>query len=51
MTIITKVPFVLASIHTFVNIKFRPQNPRGIELVNVHEKMPKEVNRVFVSQP
>jgi hypothetical protein len=51
MTIITKVPFVSALVHIVVNIKFRPQNPRGIDFVSVHEKMPKEVNNFFVNWP
>jgi hypothetical protein len=40
--------FILASIHTIVSIKSIPQTLRGIELVSVHEKMPKDVNKVFV---
>jgi hypothetical protein len=44
----TKAPFVLAPVHNIIGIKSRPQTPRGIELVSVHEEMPKEMNKVFV---
>ncbi len=50
MIIITEAPFVLTPIHTIVSIKSRPQTPKGIKLVSVHEKMPKDVNKVFTGQ-
>jgi hypothetical protein len=50
MIIITEAPFILAPIHTIVGVKSRPQNPRGKKLVSVHEKMPKDVNKVFAGQ-
>jgi hypothetical protein len=49
MITVTKVPFVLAPIHTVVGIRSRPQTLSGIKLVNLHEDMPKEVNIIFVN--
>jgi hypothetical protein len=32
-------------------MKFRPQIPKVIELVDVHTKMPIKVDKIFVGQP
>jgi hypothetical protein len=50
MVTVIKAPFVIALTRTIVGIKSRPQTPRGTELVNVHTKMPKDVNKVFAKQ-
>jgi hypothetical protein len=42
---------VLTPIHTIDDVRSRPQTPRGIEFVNLHEDIPKEVNKVFINQP
>jgi hypothetical protein len=47
MVIVTETPFVTAPTHTIVGMKFRPQTPRGTKHVNVHTKMPREVNKFF----
>ncbi len=39
-----EAPFVSTLIHNVVGIMSKPQSPRGTEHVNVHEKVPKEVN-------
>jgi hypothetical protein len=49
--IVIKTPFVLTSIHIVVGIRSTPQIPRGIELVSVHEEMPKDINKIFVGHP
>jgi hypothetical protein len=41
---IIEAPFVSAPIHNVVGIRSKPQIPRGTKHVNVHEKVPKEVN-------
>jgi hypothetical protein len=51
MITVTNVPFVLTPIHNVVGIKSKPQTPRGTKFVNLHEDMPKEVDKVFVNQP
>jgi hypothetical protein len=51
MITVIKAPFVTAPIHTIVGMRFRPQTPRGIELVRVHEEMLRKVNKLFTSQP
>jgi hypothetical protein len=50
MIIITKAPFVTTPIHNIVDMRFKPQTPRGKELVRVHEKT-RKVNKIFASQP
>jgi len=32
-------------------MRFRPQTPRGTNLVSMHIKMPRKVDRIFVGQP
>jgi hypothetical protein len=51
MITVIEAPFVSTLVHTIVGIKSKPQTPRGTKLVNVHEEMLKEVNKVFISQP
>ncbi len=50
MVTFIKAPFVITLTHTIVGIKSRPQTPRGTELINVHTKMPKNMNKVFARQ-
>jgi len=47
--IITETPFVLAPIYIVDGVRSRPQTPKGIEFASLHEDIPKEVNKVFVS--
>jgi hypothetical protein len=49
MITVTEVPFVSALVHIVVGIRSTPQTPRGTKLVSLHENMPIEVNKVFVS--
>jgi len=49
MITIIETPFVTTQIHTIVGMRFIPQTPRGIELVSMHEEMPREVNGVFAN--
>ncbi len=49
--IVIEVSFVSALINTIVGITSKPHTPRGIEFVNLHEDIPKEVNRVFINRP
>jgi hypothetical protein len=49
MIIVIEAPFVSILVHIVISIKFRPHTLRGTELVNVHEDLPREVNKVFVS--
>jgi hypothetical protein len=51
MVIVTKVPFVIAPTHIVVNMRSKPQTPRETQLVNVHIKMPIEVDMIFIGQP
>jgi len=51
MVTITKTPFLTTPTHTIVGLRSKPQIPREIELVNVHTRMPKEVDMIFARQP
>jgi hypothetical protein len=51
MVTITKAPLVIALAHTVVGMRFRLQTLRVTQLVSVHRKMPKEVNKGFARQP
>jgi hypothetical protein len=32
-------------------MKSKPQTPRGIDLMSMHAKMPREVDKIFVKHP
>ncbi len=49
MIIVIEAPFELALVHIVICIRFRPHTPRGIELVNVHEDLPREAKKVFAN--
>jgi len=49
MIIVIEAPFELALVHIVIGIRFRPHTPRGIELVNVHEDLPREAKKVFAN--
>jgi hypothetical protein len=51
MVIVTKAPFVTTLIHIIVSMKCKLWTPRETQLVNVHTKMPREVDMIFVGQP
>jgi hypothetical protein len=48
---VTKARFVSTLIHIVDGVRSRPQTPIGTKFVNLHEDIPREVNKVFVSQP
>jgi hypothetical protein len=48
MVIITKAPFITMPACTIVGMRSRPHTPRGIDLVSMHTKMPRKVNKIFV---
>ncbi len=51
MVIVAKVPFITTPARTIVSMKSRPQTPRGTDLMSMHTKMPKKVNKIFVRHP
>jgi hypothetical protein len=51
MVTITKAPFVTTLVHIVVSMKFKLKTPKETQLPNVHTKMPKEVDKIFVGQP
>jgi hypothetical protein len=51
MVTVIQSPFVIAPTHNVVGMKSKPQTLRVTQFVNVHRKMPKEVNKVFIKQP
>jgi len=51
MVIVTKAPFVITPTHIVVSMRSKPQTLKVTQLVSVHRKMPKKVNKVFARQP
>ncbi len=51
MVIVNEVFFLITLAHTNVVMRSKPHTPRGTDLVNMHIKMTKEVDRIFVGQP
>jgi hypothetical protein len=51
VVIVTKVSFVTTLAHIVIGVKSKPQTPREIKLINVHTKMPNEVDKIFARQP
>jgi hypothetical protein len=51
MVIVTKALFTTTLARTIIDMKFKPHTLKGINLVNMHIKMPKEVDNIFVGQP
>jgi len=51
MVTVTKAPFTTTLTHTIPSMRSRPQTLKGKYLVNMHTKMLKEVDMVFVKQP
>ncbi len=51
MLIVTEVPFTTTLAHTIVGMRFKPQIPRGANLVSMDTKMPRKVDMIFVGQP
>jgi hypothetical protein len=47
--IITEAPFVSTLVRTIGGVRSRPQTPKGTKFVGLHEDIPKEVNKAFVS--
>ncbi len=50
MVIVIEAPFTIALAHTIIGIKSIPQTPRGIDFVNMHIEMPREVDMIFAQQ-
>jgi hypothetical protein len=48
--IVIEIPFTIALAHTITSIRSIPQTPRGTNFVNMHTKMPREVDMIFVRQ-
>jgi hypothetical protein len=48
---IIEAPFITTLAHIVFGMRYKSQIPRRTELMNVHAKMPQEVNKVFVGQP
>jgi hypothetical protein len=48
---IIEVSFVSALVTTTGGIKSKPHTSKGTKFVNLHDDFPKELNRVFASQP
>jgi hypothetical protein len=51
MIIVIEVPFVSTPVHIVVGMRFKPLTLKGTKLVSVHVEMPKELNKVFITQP
>jgi hypothetical protein len=48
MVIITKTSFVIALAHIIVGMRTKPQILRETKVVNLHTKMPRKVEKIFV---
>jgi len=51
MIIVTKAPFTTTPTHIIIGMRSIPQISRGIDLVNMHTKMLREVDKIFIGQP
>ncbi len=51
MVIVTKAPFTTTPTHTITSMRSIPQISRGTNLVNMHTKMLREVDGIFIGQP
>jgi hypothetical protein len=51
MVTVIEAPFVTTPAHIVISMKSKPKIIRETQLVNVHTKMPREVNKVFVGKP
>jgi hypothetical protein len=51
MVTVIEAPFITTPTHVIVSMRFKPQIPRGIDLVSMHTKMPKKVDKTFAKQP
>jgi len=49
--IVMEAPFVSAPVHIVDGVIFKPQTPSGTKFVNLHENIPRNVNKVFASRP
>ncbi len=47
--IVIKTMLVSALIHIVDGVRFKPKTPRGTKCVNLHEDIPREVNKFFAS--
>ncbi len=48
MVIIIEVSFSTTLAYTIVGMKFKPQTPRGTDLVNMHIEMPIKVDMILL---
>jgi hypothetical protein len=51
MVIVIEVPFTTTLSHTIPSMRSKPQTLRETNLVNMHTKMPREVDKIFARQP
>jgi hypothetical protein len=49
--IVIEVSFVSTPINIVVGITSKPNIPRGIKFVNLHEDIPRKANKFFINQP
>ncbi len=50
MVIVIEAPFSTTQTHTIIGMRSKPQTPRGINLLNMHTKMSKGLDKIFVKQ-
>ncbi len=51
MVIVTEAPFTTSPTHTITGMRSMPQTPRETNLVNMHIKMHREVDKIFAGHP
>jgi len=51
MVIVIEALFTITPAHTIVGMRFKPQTPRGINLVSMHIEMPRGLDKIFAKQP
>ncbi len=51
MVIVTKAPFTTIPTHIITSMRSIPRISRGTDLVNMHTKMFREVDEIFIGQP
>jgi len=47
--IVIKTLLISAPIHIVDGVRFKPKTPRGTKCVNLHQDIPREVNKFFAS--
>ncbi len=49
MVIVIEAPFVITPAHTVIGMKSKLQTPRETKHVNVHIKIPREVDKILLN--